>query len=300
MAEAIAVVLVFALLVAVGNLLVQRSRARRPAVRAARQGQQPALTDPYEAAFLAGGPGRVAETGLCALLEKQRLTFENREARLLHPVADDAVERPVLAQCGTSWATPLLTIVAQAARTAEVQAIGDRLAERGLLTRPERHAAHRRAARALQVVAAVAMPVSVIGFSTGHMLLLPVFGLGVGGAVVAEGLGPRRAIVTRTGREALTAVRRSGVVPLHPTVWAPPYSLTWAVALRGVDVLPGELRMEFAGNRRVRSLAGRGGSEGGWAIWEGGGGASCGGGSSCGASSCGGGSSCGGCGGGGG
>ncbi|WP_432076531.1 TIGR04222 domain-containing membrane protein [Streptomyces wuyuanensis] len=93
--------------------------------------------DLYEAAFLAGGPGRVADTVVIALCERGMLLMRasrvraadsgRREDATRHPL-----EQTVLGLCERGRSTAYVRIAV--VRSPEVEAIGQRLAALGLVT----------------------------------------------------------------------------------------------------------------------------------------------------------------------
>ncbi|SDN14395.1 TIGR04222 domain-containing membrane protein [Streptomyces wuyuanensis] len=109
----------------------------------------------YEAAFLAGGPGRVADTVVIALCERRTLLLRASRVRAAdaarrQDVTGHPLERTVLGLCDRSRSTAYVRIAV--VRSPEVEAIGQRLAALGLVTsvrhRPTRAGRRRlRAAR---------------------------------------------------------------------------------------------------------------------------------------------------------
>ncbi|MET7641033.1 TIGR04222 domain-containing membrane protein [Streptomyces sp. NPDC005438] len=102
-----------------------------------------------EAAFLGGGPGRVADTVFCLLLEDGRLRADHGRVTAVEGAhGREPVERELLHLCAadggsSSWKSLRPRLMS----SAPVQRIGDELAERGLLFRPEIHRPWRRATR---------------------------------------------------------------------------------------------------------------------------------------------------------
>ncbi|MEU6766983.1 TIGR04222 domain-containing membrane protein [Streptomyces sp. NPDC046853] len=305
----------FALLVAASSaaLLVGASRVRQaaPAHPDARHG---AVFDPLEAAFLAGGPGRVADAAIAGLHEDGRLVVafpgvvEIRSAEARNPVEAAAIEARASAP---SSALHWLRIGVM--RSPAVQAIGDALALRGLMVRPEALNRLRRLRIRHNILSAVGfvLVIAVIAVedddgpswdpvSVSTIVLIAVW---VIGALVGVLSGrTARARVTATGRTALAEYRAAGE-NVH--------GAAHRVAVDGlVGVLDPGLRAQLEAAHRVRPGRTTSGSSSAYAssgttiAWCGGGGGDTGstcGGSACGSSgSCGGGSSCGGGGGGGG
>ncbi|WP_326596079.1 TIGR04222 domain-containing membrane protein [Streptomyces sp. NBC_01803] len=275
------------------------ARARREAAK----GHAGVPATVYEVAFLTGGSRRVATTVLCAMWEKRRISVEGDRVRVLLPTADDEVERALLG-CFTSWDESLPEIRAALIRSAAVQAIGDRVAARGLLWRPELYRPWRRAAMLSRLLLFVLVPVAAI---TTEYWAIPVAVVGV---FTGMFLSAPRGMVTNAGRSALIGLRRNKPFASH--------GLAALVAMSGTAAVPdAALRSQLSATVRTGAGTGTGGSSsttwsaacgasGGGGSGSGsgggsGGGSSCGGGSGCGGggSSCGGGGG-GGCGGGGG
>ncbi|MEU6707258.1 TIGR04222 domain-containing membrane protein [Streptomyces wuyuanensis] len=107
----------------------------REAARAATGMSEP--LDRYEAAFLAGGPGRVADTVVITLCERGTLLMRASRVRAADAarrgdVTRHPLERTVLDLCDRSRRTAQVRIAV--VRSAEVEAIGQRLAALGLVT----------------------------------------------------------------------------------------------------------------------------------------------------------------------
>lgn len=304
--------LCFALLVAVSSagLLVGVSRIRQaaPPQPDARRG---AVFDPMEAAFLAGGPGRVADAAIAALHEDGRLVvafpgivaIRSTEAR-------NPVEAAVLQAQADAPSGALHWLRVGVMRSAAVQDIGNTLARRGLMVRPEAlDRLRRRKIRHNAVIfAGFFLVIAVIAVedddgpswdpvSPSTIALIVAWVLG---ALIGR-LSSRatRTRVTATGRTALAEYRAAGA---HA-----PGTAAHRVAVDGlVGVLDPDLQAQLRAAHRVRpgrtsrtssSYASSGSSTIAW-CGGGSGGGDGGGGSSCGGSGCG--SSGGGCGGGGG
>ncbi|MFH8489630.1 TIGR04222 domain-containing membrane protein [Streptomyces longisporoflavus] len=305
----------YALLVAASSaaLLAGVSRIRRagPMQPDARHG---AVFDPFEAAFLAGGPGRVADAAIAALHEDGRLVVawpgivEIRSAEARNAVEAAAIEAPASAP---SSALHWLRIGVM--RSPAVQAIGDGLALRGLLVRPEalRGLRRRKIRHNALTFLGFVLVVAVIAVEDGDgpswdpvsvPTITMIVAWATGALVGALCGGAARTGVTATGRTALAEYRAAG---------AEVQGAAHRVAVEGlVGILDSGLRAQLEAAHRVRPGRTSGStsayaSSGSTIAWCGGGGAggsACGG-SSCGSSGgggCGGGSSCGGGGGGGG
>lgn len=142
--------------------------ARRPAGAADGRGRQLTL---YEAAFLAGGPGRVADLALVSMHLRRRLLLAHTGwATVVDPEGRDDVERTVIRAIGPEGQSPIAPVRASAAAADAVRAVADRLVAAGL-------AVPRGAdvASAVRAVRAAALLVAALG---GAALLAP----GDGGA----------------------------------------------------------------------------------------------------------------------
>ncbi|MFJ9800176.1 TIGR04222 domain-containing membrane protein [Streptomyces wuyuanensis] len=107
----------------------------REAARAATGTSEP--PDLYEAAFLAGGPGRVADTVVIALCERGTLLMRASRVRAAdaarrEDVTGHPLEQTVLGLCDRSRSTAYVRVAV--VRSPEVEAIGQRLASLGLVT----------------------------------------------------------------------------------------------------------------------------------------------------------------------
>lgn len=278
--------------------------------------------DDHEAAFLNGGPARVVDTALTALHTDGRVVIGGPGiVSVLRPQAQDPVERAVLHELALAPNGALHLLRPAVMRHPAVQEIGDGLAARGLLARPEELRRRRRWGGVQSVVCLVLFPVSMIATFVQYAALdgyaempfpfvvkmLPaIFFGGVTGLVVAVGA---RARITEEGRAAAGAYRAARAAGGSPAQLVAAYGLRASAdpALR--DQLTAAARYRPPGGRSRSSSTGQYGSAtAGVAlvpvVWcagssLGGGGCGSGSGSSCGGgsgSSCGGGSgsSCGG------
>ncbi|MBH0244252.1 TIGR04222 domain-containing membrane protein, partial [Streptomyces cavourensis] len=123
------VVLSTALLI--GKAVASRSGRRTPV------GAPYPVRDLYEAAFLNGGPARVADTALTTLYGDGRVLIGGPGiVSVRHEQAHDPVERAVFQVLATAPSGALHAVREAVMRHPAVQEIGDRLAERGLLVPP--------------------------------------------------------------------------------------------------------------------------------------------------------------------
>ncbi|MEU7202637.1 TIGR04222 domain-containing membrane protein [Streptomyces sp. NPDC045470] len=275
----------------------------------------------WEIAFLAGGPARVADAAIAGMHQDGRLAVGGPGVvSVRQSVAYDPVETAVLDSLARTPDGSLDTLRRHVMRAPAVQAIGDRLAKRGLLRHP-------RAGRPWRLLAAWQTGICAVGLVL--VLLLTLTGA-IGGKGVpfviqvlpaailgtVTGLVCRKALGRRVTPVGATAVRTFRTVHKADLVSAPTQSAALVVALGGTALLVDDVlrdQLDEAQRSAVGASAGAySGSSGsssppssnaacGWNVpdddshtsWCG---SSCGGGSGsgCGGSSCGGGgSSCG-------
>lgn len=261
----------------------------------------------YEAAFLNGGPARVADTALTSLQSNGRILIGGPGiVSVQWAEANDPVEHAVLQELSAAPSGALHLVREAVMRHPAVQEIGDGLAARGLLVSPRRTRPVRQWALVHSSVCLGALPLSLVltfvqyavhDGSTDYPVpfivkMLPAVLIGgFCGLVVAASLRSR---ITRAGRHAAGAFRTA-----YASVMTPAHVVA-TVGLRGLAD-PG-LRAQLATAARMsaprRRLASAGAADAAvltavWCAASGPGGSSCGGSSGGGSgSSCGGGSSC--------
>ncbi|EPH41195.1 TIGR04222 domain-containing membrane protein [Streptomyces aurantiacus] len=87
----------------------------------------------YEAAFLSGGPGRVADVALLSMARGRRLLLAHTGwATVVDPVAGDDVERSVLGAIGPAGQSRIAPVRRATAAADCVRALADRLVAAGL------------------------------------------------------------------------------------------------------------------------------------------------------------------------
>ncbi|MEU9203353.1 TIGR04222 domain-containing membrane protein [Streptomyces sp. NPDC048332] len=176
--------------------------------------------DLSEVAFLNGGPGRVVDTALAAMLEDGRLLVGGPGiVAVQRPVAHDPVERAVLQEQAAAPSGALHTLRNAVMRHPAVQEVGDGLAARGLLNVPganrTRHRWAMAQAGACVLGLALSVMLTIVEFTAGGSLqetpvpfvagVLPaLLGGAVVGLVVASAA---RARITKAGRRAAAAFR---------------------------------------------------------------------------------------------
>ncbi|MFI5805854.1 TIGR04222 domain-containing membrane protein [Streptomyces sp. NPDC051561] len=135
---------------------LSRSRSRLSGGRPA------AVHDVMEAAFLAGGPGRVVDTALTALHTDGRLAVGGPGIVVVrYRTARDPVERAVLQECDAAPNGALHQLRYAVMRHPAVQEVGDGLAARGLLLPPGGARGWRRWGLVQAVVCLTVLPVLV-------------------------------------------------------------------------------------------------------------------------------------------
>ncbi|WTU23283.1 TIGR04222 domain-containing membrane protein [Streptomyces sp. NBC_00073] len=96
-------------------------------------GLRPDELNPYETAYLAGGPRRVAELTLLSMQRERRLLLAHTGwATVVDPVGRDPHERSVLGAFGPDGQSPVSVVRSTAARDEAVRALAQRLGSAGL------------------------------------------------------------------------------------------------------------------------------------------------------------------------
>ncbi|PBC77340.1 uncharacterized protein (TIGR04222 family) [Streptomyces sp. TLI_235] len=277
-----------------------------------------------ETAFLAGGPTRVAVTALIRMQQEGRvIVSRSGTVTVTDPQPRDAVEAALIEAAGPGRQQDAHVLRLAVARSAAVQEIGDRLAERGLMRRPDRHRALVRAriVFGLALLATVALGVFAMvdwaGRSfedryTGAPPVLPFAILLIVGVIFLVATRPDKGRVTPAGRRQLSMMKEGGAWrPWDVAAPAAALAVLGALALDGTEILDEETRAALMARQLAATYA-LNSASGSTAVWcgsssDGGSSSSCGS-SSCGSSSgscgssggscssgssCGGGSSCG-------
>ncbi|MBW5483612.1 TIGR04222 domain-containing membrane protein [Streptomyces bambusae] len=199
----------------------------------------PRLHDLSEAAFVAGGPGRVVDTALVSLLGDGRLVVGGPGIVRMRPGARaaDPAEQAVLHACHAASSGALHMVRYEAMLHPAVQEIGDGLAARSLIAPPGSGRRWRRWGVAQAVICGVMIPVSfiltVVQFAVdtqvhgGPMpfvvLVIPVL---AGGTYVGALYAARaRGRATPAGMRALRRVRRVHLNDSTPHVQVALYGL---------------------------------------------------------------------------
>ncbi|NML51151.1 TIGR04222 domain-containing membrane protein [Streptomyces sp. R302] len=203
--------------------------------RRTRLGPGGPVMDVYEAAFLGGGPGRVADTALAAMHLDGRIVIGGPGVvAVVHRIAHDPVERAVLDVHAAAPSGALHQLRLGVMTHPAVQEIGDGLAARGLVTLPGPRRAVRRWCVGLMLGAFLLFPLGIVGTVTGFALdgpsvpffvkILPLFFVCFATALVCGSAYSRQ--VSPAGTAALAAYRREhGTGGVH------------AVALGGIRAL---------------------------------------------------------------
>ncbi|MGW9120570.1 TIGR04222 domain-containing membrane protein [Streptomyces sp. NPDC055663] len=183
----------------------------------ARGGTGGAVHDVYEAAFLNGGPGRVADAALTAMQADGQLAVGGPGiVAVQRAEAHDPVERAVLQEHASAPSGALHTLREAVMRHPAVQEVGDGLAARGLLAAPAANRAWRRWGLAQGMVCVLAVPLSIVAtvlaplsseFSDVPFVfkVIPFLIAGMLTGFICAGVAQGR--VTRSGRRAAEAFR---------------------------------------------------------------------------------------------
>lgn len=220
--------------------------------------------DLMEAAFLAGGPGRVADTVLYAMRADGRLRISRDGCvRVVTPVGRTPVERALLTLCGSggpvdsplggTLAGPgpgrsLRTLRTSLTLSSSVLEIGDGLSRRGLLRQAaEQDDRWHFAARLHKGVCAGVLALTLLSFASapdpGAGPLLAAGTALLPASVLGEVLAPRHCL-TREGSAALAELERH--TPRAAPAGDGPRAAS-VLALRGTSSLPDrELRAQLA------------------------------------------------------
>ncbi|MET8540949.1 TIGR04222 domain-containing membrane protein [Kitasatospora sp. NPDC004799] len=168
-----------------------------------------------DAAFLSGGPGRVFDTALVRMhLSEQAVVSRSGLVTLTGAKPYDAVDQAVQEAVGPTGSRELAPLRRMVMRSAAVQEIGDRLADRGLLRRPERLRRARTARRLLwlallPVVASVVVALLLDDGAAGYQrpnYWTPVILLAVG-FVSLLATRPVKGRITPAGRRQLSLMQ---------------------------------------------------------------------------------------------
>jgi uncharacterized protein (TIGR04222 family) len=122
----------------------------------------------YEAAFLSGGPRRVADLTLVSMARQRRLLLAHTGwATVVDPRGRDEMERSVIGAIGPDGQSPIAPVRTAAAHADPVRALADRLVGAGLAVPADGRPS---VASAVRQVRAAAAAVAVLGATA---LLLP-------------------------------------------------------------------------------------------------------------------------------
>ncbi|MET9730668.1 TIGR04222 domain-containing membrane protein [Streptomyces sp. NPDC006458] len=150
------------------RLCLAAVRAATMEARAARAGGDHELTL-YEAAFLSGGPRRVADLTLVSMARQRRLVLAHTGwATVVDPRGRDEMERSVIGAIGPQGQSRIAPVRAAAAAADSVRALSERLVGAGLAVPDEGRST---VASAVRQVWAAVVAVPVLGTAA---LLLPV------------------------------------------------------------------------------------------------------------------------------
>ncbi|MGW0700679.1 TIGR04222 domain-containing membrane protein [Streptomyces sp. NPDC002867] len=247
--------LALALYLAVGlssALLIVKVSA---ALRSASHGDA-RIHHPYEAAFLAGGPARVADAALAALHTDGRIVVGGPGVvTTVRQVAHDPVEREVFRALTTAPSGALHVVRQDVMRSPAVQEIGHALAARGLMTPPRQHSGLSAWGLTQGILCVICLPLAVLAtavqfMDSGHkpvglpfvLTALPAL---IPGVVI--GFSQANRAGRRVAPEGRRALRSYSAAHAH----AAPGVVAF-VALRGVGALPDpHLRAQLTGAARL-------------------------------------------------
>ncbi|MCK8681070.1 TIGR04222 domain-containing membrane protein [Streptomyces lichenis] len=123
----------------------------------------------HEAAFLAGGPQRVAELTLVSMHRRQRVLLAHTGwATVVRPDGGDEWERSVLGAIGPEGQSPIAAVRAGASADQPVRSLADRLVGSGLAVAADTRAAVLGALRAVRASTAL-----TVALAAAAVLLLP-------------------------------------------------------------------------------------------------------------------------------
>ncbi|MFD5252810.1 TIGR04222 domain-containing membrane protein [Streptomyces bobili] len=187
----------------------------------------------YEAAFLSGGPGRVAELTLVSMARQRRLLLAHTGwATVVDPRGRDEMERSVIGAIGPEGQSRITPVRAAAAGADAVRGLADRLTGAGLAV-PD--GARTTVAAGVRQVRGAALTVLALGLAA---LLLPVpsdmprllmaawFGLPLALTLSCLALGPLVWIMPASRGLARTSAALSSVAMAPPSLPPPPCSCT--------------------------------------------------------------------------
>ncbi|MGK4580654.1 TIGR04222 domain-containing membrane protein [Kitasatospora sp. HPMI-4] len=227
-----------------------------------------------ETAFLAGGPARVAEVVIVRMQQEGRLIVSRDGlATVTDAEPTDPAEAVLIGAAGPGRQRELAVLRRAVMRSAEIQRIGDRLAERGLMRRPELYRAAVRARRFLQLSLLTTLVLTVLTTAlwasqpgTARDTSTPPFfaflGLLLLGAVWLTATKPGSDRVTPAGLRQLSLMK-TGSSPWRPAVVGAGVAtavVLGALALEGVESLEDE-ELRRALKEQARSSVG-GGADG--------------------------------------
>ncbi|MEV4333015.1 TIGR04222 domain-containing membrane protein [Streptomyces sp. NPDC049597] len=211
---------------------------------------------PYEAAFLAGGPARVADAALAALHTDGRVVVGGPGVvTAVRPVAHDPVEREVFRALATAPSGALPLVRQDVMRSPAVQEIGHALAARGLMTPPRQHSGLSAWGQIQGIVCLIGLPLSLFAtiaqfMGSGHKPVgLPFVLTALPALLPGMLIGFNQA--GRAGRRVAPAGRRALRSYSAAHAHAAPGVVAF-IALRGVRALPDpHLRAQLTGAARL-------------------------------------------------
>ncbi|MEV6396154.1 TIGR04222 domain-containing membrane protein [Streptomyces sp. NPDC051907] len=138
--------------------------AARPTPRRADAGRQLSL---YEAAFLAGGPHRVAELTLFSMHRRRRLLLAHTGwATVVDPEGEDELERSVIGAIGPAGQARIATVRSAASAADSMRTLSDRLVRAGLAVPDAQRSQVASAVRAVQGSAVLTLALAALTLLT--------------------------------------------------------------------------------------------------------------------------------------
>ncbi|MGW2398235.1 TIGR04222 domain-containing membrane protein [Kitasatospora sp. NPDC001664] len=217
-----------------------------------------------DAAFLAGGPARVVDTVIVRMQQEGRLIVSRSgQVTVTDRNARDAVEAVLITVAGSSGRTDLSTVRRELARSEHVQRIGDGLAARGLMRRPDLFRKAMGARRLFWFVQLVVIGLGVLaaidwlGLSAAEQgsrsaPFFPFLGLLMVGLFWLAVSKPERARITPAGVRQLELIRTGSPWQPHDAAVFGGALLLGAVAVDGLDSLEDlELRQALAAQQAM-------------------------------------------------
>ncbi|MDH6125898.1 TIGR04222 domain-containing membrane protein [Kitasatospora sp. GP82] len=222
-----------------------------------------------DTAFLAGGPARAAEVVIVRMQQEGRLIVSrDGTATVTDPQPRDPAEAVLIEAAGPGGQCELALLRTAVMRSPEIQRIGDHLAERGLMRRPELYRSAVRARRLLQLALLAALALGVVASiswmsrpwweqDTSTPPFFPFLALLLVGAAWSRSARPGRSRVTPAGVRQLSLMKQGSSAWLpYVGVGAATALVLGEVALEGVEALEDEDLREALSDRTRSAVGG--------------------------------------------